>query len=201
MSTLSEPHNHPSDALFIGDDLALDFANTAFGLGTEQRECLGSDAQVIDWLRLAGLPTPELGGKPRPGALLEAALALRKTARRLLEERKAGGVGDVTALNRLLGLGSSYQELVWSDGEEPRCERRQRAATVEALLVPVGEALAALLAEGDFSLVRTCESSDCTLWFYDRTKSHRRRWCSMAQCGNRMKVAAFRARKKNDPSA
>jgi predicted RNA-binding Zn ribbon-like protein len=68
--------------------------------------------------------------------------------------------------------------------------------SVEALLVPVAEAVARLLAEGDFSLVRKCESSDCTLWFYDRTKSHHRRWCSMAQCGNRMKVAAFRARRK-----
>ncbi|MFI4982934.1 MAG: CGNR zinc finger domain-containing protein, partial [Nevskiales bacterium] len=61
---------------------------------------------------------------------------------------------------------------------------------------PVAEAVASLLAQGDFTLVRTCESSDCTLWFHDHTKSHRRRWCSMAQCGNRQKVAAFRARRK-----
>nr|WP_254214234.1 CGNR zinc finger domain-containing protein [Burkholderia multivorans] len=32
------------------------------------------------------------------------------------------------------------------------------------------------------------------LWFLDRTKSHRRRWCSKALCGNRQKVAAFRRR-------
>jgi predicted RNA-binding Zn ribbon-like protein len=62
--------------------------------------------------------------------------------------------------------------------------------------VPVAEAVATLLAKGDFSLVRKCESPDCTLWFHDRTKSHHRRWCSMALCGNRMKVAAFRARQK-----
>ncbi|NEJ40784.1 CGNR zinc finger domain-containing protein, partial [Rhizobium ruizarguesonis] len=37
---------------------------------------------------------------------------------------------------------------------------------------------------------------DCTLFFLDTTKSHRRRWCSMALCGNRMKVAAFRSRKQ-----
>jgi predicted RNA-binding Zn ribbon-like protein len=62
--------------------------------------------------------------------------------------------------------------------------------------VPVAEAVATLLAKGDFSLVRKCECPDCTLWFHDRTKSHHRRWCSMALCGNRMKVAAFRARQK-----
>jgi len=59
------------------------------------------------------------------------------------------------------------------------------------------EAAAELLAEGDFELIRRCESESCVLWFYDRTKSHRRRWCSMASCGNRHKVAAFRSRRSN----
>jgi predicted RNA-binding Zn ribbon-like protein len=42
--------------------------------------------------------------------------------------------------------------------------------------------------------VRRCEGVDCVLWFYDRTKAHRRRWCSMEGCGNRAKVARFRSR-------
>lgn len=46
----------------------------------------------------------------------------------------------------------------------------------------------------DFNLVRKCEDSDCVLWFVDKTKAHRRRWCSMALCGNRNKVASFRQR-------
>ncbi|WP_428243533.1 CGNR zinc finger domain-containing protein [Gynuella sp.] len=43
--------------------------------------------------------------------------------------------------------------------------------------------------------VRQYEAHDCTLVFLDTTKSHRRRWCSVVLCGNRMKVAAFRSRK------
>jgi predicted RNA-binding Zn ribbon-like protein len=35
------------------------------------------------------------------------------------------------------------------------------------------------------------------LWFFDRTKSHRRRWCSMAVCGNRHKAARFRASRRD----
>ena len=35
------------------------------------------------------------------------------------------------------------------------------------------------------------------LMFYDRTKSHKRRWCSMALCGNRHKVAEFRKRRQS----
>jgi len=182
--------------LFVGDDLALDFVNTAFGVGEDRRECLGSDAQVLDWLQRAGLPASAQRGAGRPGTLLKAALALRQTARDLLESRKVGISGDPAALNRVLALGNAYRELVWSKSQSPSLELRRRVSSVEALLVPVAEAVANLLAEGDFSLVRKCESADCTLWFYDRTKSHHRRWCSMAQCGNRMKVAAFRARRK-----
>lgn len=36
----------------------------------------------------------------------------------------------------------------------------------------------------------------CTLLFADHTRGHRRRWCSMAQCGNRAKQVAHRHRIK-----
>jgi predicted RNA-binding Zn ribbon-like protein len=35
--------------------------------------------------------------------------------------------------------------------------------------------------------------------FYDRGKNSRRRWCSSAVCGNRDKVANYRARKASRP--
>nr|WP_263858563.1 CGNR zinc finger domain-containing protein [Coralloluteibacterium stylophorae] len=54
-----------------------------------------------------------------------------------------------------------------------------------------------MLAEADLQHVRACEAHDCTLLFQDTTRSHRRRWCSMAACGNRMKAAAFRARSRD----
>ncbi|HIC14689.1 MAG TPA: CGNR zinc finger domain-containing protein, partial [Gemmatimonadetes bacterium] len=37
--------------------------------------------------------------------------------------------------------------------------------------------------------IRQCASEDCIYWFLDTSKSGRRRWCSMARCGNRAKVA------------
>ncbi|MNH42693.1 CGNR zinc finger [compost metagenome] len=75
-------------------------------------------------------------------------------------------------------------------------EKVRVAETAEQYLAPLAESAAELMAEGDFDLVRVCEHPDCVLWFYDRTKSHRRRWCSMALCGNRHKVAEFRKRKQ-----
>jgi predicted RNA-binding Zn ribbon-like protein len=184
-------------ALFVGDDLALDFVNTEYGPPTDRHEVFGSDRQVLDWLARANLATAfENPASMRRGALLAAALELREAARKLIERRKAGSTGDPAVINRLLALGHVRQELVWKKGQPPRLVQHRHAAGPEAVLVPVAEAVAKLLAEADFGLVRKCESDVCTLWFHDRTKSHHRRWCSPAACGNRAKVAAFRARQK-----
>jgi predicted RNA-binding Zn ribbon-like protein len=179
--------------------VALDFLNTEYGLPSERHECLASDQQVLDWLASAGMM--EGVGIPatmKRGALLASAQALRESARKLVERRKAGSVGDPSELNRILALGNVHQELVWKKGQPPKLIQHRNLAGTEAVLVPVAEAIAELLAAGDFELVRKCESTDCTLWFYDRTKSHHRRWCSMAACGNRAKVAAFRARQRSE---
>jgi predicted RNA-binding Zn ribbon-like protein len=92
----------------------------------------------------------------------------------------------------------STPALVW-DEVQPHLVHQGGAPSPARALGVLAEAVATLLAEGDFTLVRQCEHPECVLWFYDRTKSHRRRWCSMALCGNRHKAAQFRAR--NRPGA
>jgi predicted RNA-binding Zn ribbon-like protein len=186
-------------AFFVADHLALDFLNSVVGTGHDRTEFLADDEQVLNWLKRAGLPVDRaaqaLKGR-RPGLLREAAVALRESGRALLERRKAGRRGDPAPLNRLLARGGAYQQLSWKPGMQPRRLAWRRVETPEDLLVPIAEAMAELLETGDYQMVRRCENPNCTLWFYDRTKSHRRRWCSMAICGNRMKVAAFRARQR-----
>jgi predicted RNA-binding Zn ribbon-like protein len=187
------------EPLFVADDVALDFINTAYGVGPNRTDCLGSDQQVLQWLERAGLKS-ELDSVPtggKRGLLLDSALALRQTTRELIERRKAGAGADVAALNRVLALGETHQQLIWKKGQAPAITIHRGGSTPEAVLVPLAQAAAKLLAEGNFDLVRKCESTDCTLWFYDRTKSHHRRWCSMTMCGNRAKVAAFRERQKS----
>jgi predicted RNA-binding Zn ribbon-like protein len=41
---------------------------------------------------------------------------------------------------------------------------------------------------------RECAAPDCGTLFLDVSKTGRRKWCSMANCGNRNKVQRFRAR-------
>jgi predicted RNA-binding Zn ribbon-like protein len=196
MKSLTPPPASYPEPLFVADDLALDFINTRFGVGERHREYFGSDGSVLQWLRRTESITAVSGEVPkaRSGTLVKAAIELRESARDLVACRKAERVGNPSVLNRFLALDRSTKQLEWRQGKRPTLRLQRHLLTVEAVLVPVANAVAALLTEGDFQLVRTCESADCTLWFYDRTKAHHRRWCSMALCGNRAKVASFRAR-------
>ncbi|MFZ6719144.1 CGNR zinc finger domain-containing protein [Undibacterium sp. Ji49W] len=184
-----------SPALFVGDNLALDFINTKYGIDEGKRDCFVSDGSVLAWLTQAGVLVDRSSDASSKG-LLEIAVELRKVARQLVEKRKADQWADPSLLNRVLALGSRHLEIQWEKGGQPTLTQKQSEEHVAAVLVPVAEALALLLAEADFEHVRKCGCEDCTLLFHDRTKSRRRRWCSMAACGNRMKVGAYRTRLK-----
>lgn len=81
-----------------------------------------------------------------------------------------------------------------SNGLELRTERRWQ--TPESLLLPIGQALAAVVGQEDFTNVKACQGPTCTLVFADHTRGRARRWCSMATCGNRSKQEAHRNRAK-----
>jgi predicted RNA-binding Zn ribbon-like protein len=66
-----------------------------------------------------------------------------------------------------------------------------REGGLDWLLAAVARSAAELVAEGAKARLRLCANPNCGLFFYDKSRTHRRRWCSMAVCGNRSKVAAF----------
>jgi len=49
----------------------------------------------------------------------------------------------------------------------------------------------------DWSRMKLCNSSDCRWAFFDRSKNHSSRWCTMESCGNREKARRFRAQHKH----
>lgn len=160
-------------------------------------DVLQRDQDVSHWLKQAGLPAQKVGPRAARMSLLVSARTLRENIRSLVEKRKAGKRGDPSFLNRFLSGAQSHPRLVWNKPRSPQIEKVRRKDTAEAILAPVAEAAADLLATADFKLVKRCEDDTCVLWFSDRTKSHHRRWCSMEICGNRQKVAAYRRRHRN----
>lgn len=179
---------------FIGDHLALNFINTLRANQGQPFEALNSDQDVIDWFELAGISTSSQLSAWPTGKLLRSARELRDISLKAVIAKRSGKRPSLEVLNSFLEEAVSHLQLVGRAGTKIELKKIYGNRSVRQFLSPVTESVADLLVNGDFTLIRRCEGRDCVLWFYDRTKAHRRRWCSSAVCGNRAKVAAFRAR-------
>ena len=195
MRTRSIRTSKQADELdFIGDHPAIDFVNTVRVVDGEVTDTLRSDGDVKVWLGLAAVPVAAKPASWPAGTLLEAARRLREAALKAIEAKKAGRRPSLKVINAFLESSASRGRLVARAESSLEFRRVYRGETPEEYLLPVTEAVAELLAEGDFELVRQCASERCVLWFYDRTKGHGRRYCTSTGCGNRAKVAAYRSR-------
>lgn len=196
--TDSQAKTPPSEPYLIADHLGLDLLNTEAGV-CEHIEFWNSGDDVLRWLARCGVPAAPFAAPDKP-ALLAAGIELRAAARELVEARKHGARADPGRLNRFLALMQSVPVLEWDEGGARLVQQMLSASPLQPL-GQVALAVAELLTEPSFELVRQCEHPGCVMWFYDRTKSHRRRWCTMAVCGNRAKAAEFRKRKQAAPAA
>lgn len=191
MSNAEMQDAYPSAAPMLADQRALDMLNTQARKDGAVLDYWQSGDEVLRWLEQAGI-TAEAASAVDRDQLLAQARALRALARRLVEGRKEDKTEDIGALNAYLHACPSTPHLEQSSDGQLVLTRIARGEPIASLLGALAQDLAQLLVEGDFSLVRQCEHPDCVLWFYDRTKAHKRRWCSMALCGNRHKAAQFR---------
>lgn len=184
-------------AFFLAGHIALDFLNTEWRSALGKEDFFETDADVLHWLRQAKAAPDDLSEVRPSGALLRAAQALRSVIRTLVVAKKAGKQPDLSDLNAFLAAAHSHQQLSWTKSKTIVTKTVRAADTAEQVLAPVSVAAAELLSEGNFRRVRKCDDPTCVLWFYDRTKAGRRRWCSMASCGNRLKVKTYRGRLKS----
>src|SRR4029077_3070203 len=103
----------------------------------------------------------------------------------------------IEPVNEILRITEGHDELVGRDSVW-KIEFVAREGGLDWLLAAVARSGAELIAEGAGARLRMCANLRCGLFFYDNSRTRRRRWCSMAVCGNRNKVAAF-ARKHSSP--
>ncbi|MBA7852197.1 ABATE domain-containing protein [Enterobacter cloacae] len=188
--------NTNSAAPLLGDNLALDFINTEYVVDGKRHDCFIDDQRVAGWLISVGL-LPDIKDQQIPDGLLIEARELRDTARNVVNAAMNSVPVDLAVINRVLEVGRPISKLEWDGNmQQYRVAVYQNTESPSGLLWPIADALVKLVTSDKFEYVRQCEAHDCILLFHDLSKSHRRRWCSMASCGNRMKVAAFRSRKK-----
>jgi predicted RNA-binding Zn ribbon-like protein len=183
------------DLLFVGDHAAIDFINTVHMVGGVLTDTLNCDEDVRQWMVRSKLSPAGPATVWADGELLRAARQLREIAVNGLESGKGKKRLSVAKLNAFLSHSLSYPQLV-AEGSHSRIKRSYVARTPREFLALLAESVADLLANADFNLIRRCAGEKCVLWFYDRTKSHHRRFCRAAVCGNRAKVSAYRARQR-----
>jgi predicted RNA-binding Zn ribbon-like protein len=66
----------------------------------------------------------------------------------------------------------------------------------ERLAADCGMALAFVIAAGERSRLATCAAPDCSRVLVDLSRNRSKRYCDSRTCGNRLHVAAYRARQK-----
>lgn len=200
-------------AMLLADSRGLDFLNSLAVPTDEEVEWLADGADLLAWLAAAELIAPEVIEEVRrtanPGeldAVAAQARALREWFRGFVRQHRGKpltrkALVQLEPLNRLLARDEEFSQIVprpKADAQDDApalafvAQRRWRSP--DALLFPIAKALAELVTTADFSDVKHCEGPTCVLHFLDTTRGRRRRWCSMAVCGNRAKQAAHRDR-------
>ena len=196
----------------VAGDPCLDFVNTvggrvpqADGLRTTVLEDkLAAYPDLLAFALRRGL-VPEVAARrltraarARPGearAALERALAFREALHRTLRASMTGrrpSPADLERVNAEVAASRRHEALA-ARGE--RLEWVWRPAdALEAPLWAVSRAAARLLTSPDLAHLRQCGGEACGWLFLDRSRSGRRRWCSMDDCGNLAKVRRFRRR-------
>ncbi|QIP08170.1 CGNR zinc finger domain-containing protein [Bradyrhizobium symbiodeficiens] len=195
-------------AMFIADSLGLDFLNSVATPVDMPVDWLDDGDGLIDWLAQAKLvPAEELDAlkaRAKPGELdrvADQARALREWFRGFVRKHAgrpltADALRELGPLNSLLERDErfSWIEPGPDDGGVLALRTKRRWRSPDALLLPIGEAMAKFVCDEDFSDVKACEGHNCTMLFADHTRRRARRWCIMAVCGNRAKQAAHRIR-------
>lgn len=192
--------------LFIGNHPAIDFLNTSLTPEGQAVEIIGDGRSLLDWLVAAQLIDAatstrllrRLGVKGLDACALEAR-TVREWARDWLARWREKPLDDyeqeTAYLNKLLAGAAFHREVV-GQRSEYRLIERPELDSAGALIALLAMQIAALIAEEQPALVKSCAGHECSLWFLDCTKAHRRLFCSANACGNRAKVAAFRQRQK-----
>ncbi len=143
------------------------------------------------WLVARGLLD---GAQSVDASDLKHAIALREAIRAVIGVNSGSRVYpvDIATLNEAAAASGLHMRF-GADGK-PRLE--PEATGVVAAMGRIVAAMYAAMEDEDWTRLKLCNSQACRWAFYDRSKNHSSRWCTMASCGNREKARRFRSQSK-----
>lgn len=175
--------------------LIRDFVNTVEYQEDDER--LGRPDDLRDWLLGRELVPAPIAVTP---ADVKFAITLREGLRGVLELH-AGHDADASAIRR---LNEALEKLpVRVAFGETGSARSETFGLVAASGDPVKHALASMLdavrqanEDGSWPRLKACARESCRWAYYDHSRNRSSRWCTMAGCGNAVKMKkAYAARK------
>ncbi len=176
--------------------LALSFVGTVGDRGSSSVERLTTPAHLARWLHAAQLGDDATVVPARP--LYLRALILREAIARSVAAVIGGrrpSASDIATINTFATRLAPRPQL---DPKTLALASDPRGAAGAAIGRIAVDAIDMLSNAGERDRLRTCALDACGAIFLTPVGHRERRWCSMARCGNRAKVAAFRRRTAAD---
>lgn len=177
---------------FVSGNPALDLTGTVASRRDEPIDVLAGPADLERWVAECDeLPD----GVTADFATFESALSLREALYQLALDR---------VLDRRFDPGSL--DIVNDTAAGPVLTRTlsdtglHMSGDLPAVLAHLARSGIAVLAYPHARL-KECGRTGCTRIYLDRSRGARRTWCGMDECGNRVKAAAYRARRRASTTA
>jgi predicted RNA-binding Zn ribbon-like protein len=195
--------------LFVGNKLILDFLNTRPVLAEGPAELLPDIPALERWLIASGIVNSAKAKRlvrgwrdSRKAALfLKNLIEFRERLREAVLHLECGSPPPdefIQEVNRGLLQNPPATVLHKQGGRIVRVQLFDLERPTD-LWKLIFDGAADLLSEPATDRIRQCEK--CVLHFFDTSRKGSRRWCSMNICGNKLKVAAYQRRKRENGSA
>lgn len=181
------------DHVFVCGHPVLDFVATLRARRSTRFEMLVTPDRLGAWYLESGLVDTVT---PAADADVREAITLREAVYRLVGNGLLGEDFD----RQSLGLLNAVARQVPATPQLTPAGRHTDATPAQALAT-VARQTVELLSGPDVRLLKECGNTECTRVYVDRSRGMRRQWCGMDSCGNKIKAAAYRARKKASPAA
>lgn len=181
--------------MFVSGRLCLDLAGTRLWRRGRRQELLASPGHAARWAAEAHVvdqvERADSHGLTRLVGLREAVYEL--AADRVLPPELRPRAGqDVSATDRLNDTAALPPPRLRMD----ETGALSRSGGMDEVLGAVARDALELFGSADIERVKECGNPECTRLFVDLSRAFARRWCGMAECGNRYKAATYRQRKR-----
>jgi predicted RNA-binding Zn ribbon-like protein len=126
--------------------------------------------------------------------------AVRGIRERLHELWRVDRDAAVPLVNAMLADGNALPQLVTHPGfEEWHIHATSGDSPLHVrILLETAMAFVDVIRADEYDRIRVCGADDCDAVYVDYSRNHSKRYCDTGNCGNRMNVNAYRARRARE---